>query len=57
LLATPAGKTPLFGVRGWESQEFAQGGGSGAMHGRAHRRFESLQIHSLSLLAALEHYA
>jgi hypothetical protein len=56
LMATTAGNVALFGGRGRELQQLAQGGGASAMHGRAHRRFQRFQIHTPRLVAALEHY-
>jgi len=55
LLATTTANTPLLvGNWRWEPQQFAQGGGSGPMHGRTHQCLKSFQIHPSRLAMALE---
>jgi hypothetical protein len=54
LLAARAGKSALFVGRAWEAQQFGQRGCARAMHRRAHRHFDSLQVEPPRVAPATE---
>jgi len=56
LLSATTKNAPVFDSRGRELQQFTQGRGASPMHGRTHSRFDSFQIQTSRLAAALENH-
>ena len=53
-MAAGTGNAPLIGGGSGELQQLSQGGGSGLMHGRAHRHLDGFQIQTARLTASVE---